>query len=422
MIKFLLLSSLAAGAAGALLRGQATGDFAPTRPTLLRSTSAPARVSTPLAEPVREFEEDGADRHIVFGLDGKTKANICAAIDSGFRHFDGGDTYGNTVAMLGECMREKNVPRRFVHLVYKIAVTQAGAPLEAHLREVANSLPEDDIRGKSPYVDECLIHHVGERDNDAAVWNQLAALEQAGLVHGRGCGDVGPATADMCAGGTSIQMNALDLLVHVQKDSEWQSALSNFYGTHVYLYGVVDATRRIMGSVNPANIRALMSHVGACFGESVRPIMSSSDAQRIAKNFALGNGLGDVSASGVTDKIKAYIAASSTLPDWNAAPGGMPTDVKQALLAAQKDFDTIYEDPDKFDKKKNKFKEGVQSAAKAVALARVTGAAASTKYRFADGFESFSFTDMVEKLFSGLSCDRKRVAPFILEVILTVLR
>ena len=35
----------------------------------------------------------------------------------------------------------------------------------------------------------------------------------------------------------------------------------------------------------------------------------------------------------------------------------MPTDVKQALLAAQKDFDTIYEDPDKFDKKKNKFKE-----------------------------------------------------------------
>lgn len=133
---------------------------------------------------------------LVFGLDGRSAADINSAVQLGYRRFDTAESYRtptaeSTTTALADAV--KDLPREQIEVLYKFDVNERESKEQTKQRvtEAANQ-----FGGK---LDAVLIHNLDGVDPRAVkqTWNALHELKRDGVIGKAGVGNIMPKHAEL---------------------------------------------------------------------------------------------------------------------------------------------------------------------------------------------------------------------------------
>ncbi|WP_315833163.1 aldo/keto reductase [Bradyrhizobium prioriisuperbiae] len=242
------------------------------------------RVEEPPAVRAQEWGRGVSDRKI-FGLDGKNKDAVMAAIKVGYRCFDAAKTYGFSVGDLAAACEEAGLARGDFKVVYKVGHAATKTFIEDVIREALERLG---------YIDILMVHeHTEDLAANIRAINKYIAM---GLVKAGGLSNVSGDDLD------GIDESELEHIIMLQDSLETIKAetqvgsglrardkletagnkiIDSVYGLRAGLAFTSEEAEQLQKlGVNETQARTIWaSHYG--FGE----VASSSNPERIAQNF-----------------------------------------------------------------------------------------------------------------------------------------
>ncbi|MFI9019617.1 aldo/keto reductase [Streptomyces griseus] len=200
------------------------------------TTAAP---SAQKAEPMvarMMAEEPTADKPWpVFGVDGRSREQLNAAVSEGYRRFDTAESYNN-IHDVAEALR--GLPRNSYELLYKFDVKAGESPAQL----------TDRLRGVAALfngsLDSLVIHNLDvNKELLTAAWQVLGSLKGDGVAHQIGLGNLGEADVGLLAelGGVDVVENSVESVLLSEKI---QDAISKS-GAHLYYYDVIRTARQM---------------------------------------------------------------------------------------------------------------------------------------------------------------------------------
>ncbi|WP_372516140.1 aldo/keto reductase [Streptantibioticus silvisoli] len=208
-----------------------------TGPTTAGPTAAAP--SAQKAEPVvarMMAEEPAPDKPWpVFGVDGRSREQLNAAVSEGYRRFDTAESYNN-IHDVAEALRGR--PRNSYELLYKFDVKAGESPaqLTDRLRKVAALF--------NGSLDSLVIHNLDvNKELLTDAWQVLGSLKRDGVAHQIGLGNVGEAHVGLLAelGGVDVVENSVESVLLREKIKD---AISES-GAHLYYYDVIRTAKQM---------------------------------------------------------------------------------------------------------------------------------------------------------------------------------
>ena len=240
------------------------------------TTAAP---SAQKAEPVvarMMAEEPAADKPWpVFGVDGRSREQLNAAVSEGYRRFDTAESYNN-IHDVAEALRGR--PRNSYELLYKFDVKAGESPaqLTARLRGVAA------LFGGS--LDSLVIHNLDvNKELLTAAWQVLGSLKGDGVAHQIGLGNVGEAHVGLLAelGGVDVVENSVE---SVLLSEEIQAAIRKS-GAHLYYYDVIRTAKQMNLDPKSADDMNALIYMMTSASTRTSMITSSGSAENRTANL-----------------------------------------------------------------------------------------------------------------------------------------
>nr|WP_237555645.1 aldo/keto reductase [Streptomyces sp. MnatMP-M77] len=181
-------------------------------------------------------EEPAADKPWpVFGVDGRSREQLNAAVSEGYRRFDTAESYNN-IHDVAEALR--GLPRNSYELLYKFDVKAGESPAQL----------TDRLRGVAALfngsLDSLVIHNLDvNKELLTAAWQVLGSLKGDGVAHQIGLGNFGEADVGLLAelGGVDVVENSVESVLLSEKI---QDAISKS-GAHLYYYDVIRTARQM---------------------------------------------------------------------------------------------------------------------------------------------------------------------------------
>jgi diketogulonate reductase-like aldo/keto reductase len=240
------------------------------------------KVNAQLSE-LLALETIAADKHgarVIFGLDGKTEAQILSALEVGYRRFDCAESYNNT-QLLANALDKQKISRDQVEITYKFDVKpeEKASDLEARLQKVVDMFTR---------LDALLIHSIAESpSNDIRTgWSVLNTLKKdKKTVKKIGLGNIGESHAELIkelqgTGTIDVIENSLESVL----GSEALQKLIKSTKGQLFYYNVISAARAI-GVNNEEGIKALLWNISSLMEKKSQPILSSGSRERQIENL-----------------------------------------------------------------------------------------------------------------------------------------
>ncbi len=248
------------------------------------------RAAGDAANKVIDKEMDGHEAEenwLLFGMDGKTKAQVEHAVRIGYRNFDCAESYGTTTR-LAEVIQASNVDREEFSITYKFDLRKGelAKELEQRLRGVAKLFGD--------HLEDIVIHNLDATEEEIkAAWQVLQELREDGLADSIGVGNLKEGHAHLLEelkkiGEVDIVENSLS---SVLASPDLREMIKNS-GAALLYYDVI-RTATDIGINSESGIRALIASTANLMGDAqdkernsqTHMIMSSGNLKRNIGNF-----------------------------------------------------------------------------------------------------------------------------------------
>ena len=248
------------------------------------------RAAGDAANKVIDKEMDGHEAEknwLLFGMDGKTKAQVEHAVRIGYRNFDCAESYG-TITRLAEVIQASDIGRKEFSITYKFDLRKGELPkeLEQRLRNVAKLFGD--------HLEDIVIHNLDATEEEIkAAWQVLQKLRDNKLADSIGVGNLKEGHAHLLEelkkiGEVNIVENSLS---SVLASPDLREMIKNS-GAKLLYYDVI-RTATDIGVNSESGIRALIASTATLMGNQKEPeksnetsmIMSSSNLKRNIGNF-----------------------------------------------------------------------------------------------------------------------------------------
>ncbi|WP_413095172.1 aldo/keto reductase [Streptomyces nitrosporeus] len=240
------------------------------------TTAAP---SAQKAEPMvarMMAEEPAADKPWpVFGVDGRSREQLNAAVSEGYRRFDTAESYNN-IHDVAEALR--GLPRNSYELLYKFDVKASESPAQL----------TDRLRGVAALfngsLDSLVIHNLDvDKELLTAAWQVLGSLKGEGVAHQIGLGNVGEAHVGLLAelGGVDVVENSVESVLLSEKIRD---AISES-GAHLYYYDVIRTAKQMNLDPKSADDMNALIYMMTSASTRTSMITSSGSAENRTANL-----------------------------------------------------------------------------------------------------------------------------------------
>ncbi|HEU4328217.1 MAG TPA: aldo/keto reductase [Roseiflexaceae bacterium] len=240
-----------------------------------------------------DLKKDRAiDRNVIFGLDGRDEAQLCKALDLGYRVFDMALSYKNTETFAKVLGDRKDIARKDVWLIYKFDIPPQSQNLaedvEGHLVETAKLF--------GAYLNEVLIHNLHlPKSQIEQTLSVMKKLQEQGVVKRIGVSNLYPGDAvsfqlDKEAieapfdAIQTVENNASPLTENANSKALARNKKISYYGYNVMPQSlrqhpdIAELARYL--KITPAQL--LIAHAER---RGVLPIVSASSADNMADNL-----------------------------------------------------------------------------------------------------------------------------------------
>jgi diketogulonate reductase-like aldo/keto reductase len=213
---------------------------------------------------------------IVFGLQARTLQQLEDALHVGYRAFDGGDTYDDTISLLSAAVARTGIERAGIRIIYKIDLTTP-AELKEHLLALANKF--------SGWIDDVIVHHATHQTAPEYL-AQLREVQQLGTIKRVGLGDPDMATLKAQVS-DCYELSASTLFENPAGDE--LAAWLQKAGKPVYVYYFLSTLRSLkeahdINAVTDSDCRAFCATIRGAIPTAI-PILSSGLRERMQANL-----------------------------------------------------------------------------------------------------------------------------------------
>lgn len=219
---------------------------------------------------------------LVFGVDGRDKAQLESAVNAGYRHFDTAESYGN-ISTVAKVL--KTLPRPSYKIIYKFDVQskETSDALQKRLGKIASL-----FEGK---IDTLIIHNQDGVDHGtfSEAWGALKKLKEERIASNIGLGNVRDSDMDRLAEAGN-DLDAVENSAGSALLNESVKQAINDSGAHLYYYDVINTAKQMnLNLEDPGELQGLIYQMSVTFSKDGRSnatmISSSGSTDRQARNL-----------------------------------------------------------------------------------------------------------------------------------------